>query len=91
MHETKKEVLQDCTGDFELNGLLIIGRTEHRTSIRFKNMDDFGSFINSIDVEYDSEDVNFTGCIYELNTPQFKVVQTSAYGQGTNYMQKNVE
>ena len=38
---------------------MIIGPTEHKTTIRFKNMDDFESYIKSIDVDYDSEDVNF--------------------------------
>ena len=31
----------DCTGEFELNGLMLIGPVEHKTNIRFKNMDDF--------------------------------------------------
>ena len=59
-------------------------------------MDDFESYINSIDVDYDREvdydrDVTFTGCVYKLNTPQFKVVKRSAYAKGTNYMQETVE
>ena len=91
LHEFKNEILQDYTGDFELNGLMVIGSIEHKTNIRFKNMDDFESYINAIDVDYDSEDVTFTGFIYKLNTPQFKVVKRSAYGKGTNYMQENVE
>ena len=41
MHEIKDEILQDYTGDFELNGKMIIGPVEHKTNIRFKNMDDF--------------------------------------------------
>ena len=51
-------------------------------------MDDFESDMNAIDVDYDSEDVTFTGCIYKLNTPQFNVVKQSTYGKGTNYMQE---
>ena len=54
-------------------------------------MNDFESYINAIDVDYDSEDVTFTGFVYKLNTPQFNVVKRSAYGKGTNYMQKLVE
>ena len=91
MHEIKIEVLQDYTGDFELNGLLIIGPIEHKTNIIFKNMDDLESYINAIDIDYDSEDVTFPGYIYKLNTPQFNVVERSAYGTGTNYMQEIVE
>ena len=91
LHEIKNEILQDYTGDFELNGKLIIGPVEHKTNIRFKNMDDFENYINAIDVDYDSEDVTFTGYVYKINTPHFKVVKRSAYGRGTNYMQEIVE
>ena len=91
LHEIKDEILQDYTGDFELNGEMIIGATKHKTNIRFKNMDDFENYINAIDVDYDSEDVTFTGYVYKLNTTHFKVVKRSAYGKGTNYMQEIVE
>ena len=90
-HEIKNEILQYYTGDFELNGKMIIAPIEHKTNIRFKNMDAFESYINAIDVDYDSEDVTYTGYVYKLNTPQFKFVKRSAYGKGTNYMQKTVE
>ena len=30
LHEIKNEILQDCTGDFELNGLMNIGPIEHK-------------------------------------------------------------
>ena len=46
LHEIKNEILLDCTGDFELNGLMFIGPTEHKTIIRYKNMDDFENYIN---------------------------------------------
>ena len=91
LHEIKNGILQDYTGDFELNGKMIIGPVEHKTNIRFKNMDDFEKYINAIDIDYDSEDVTFTGYVYKLNTPHFKVVKRSAYGRGTNYMQEIVE
>ena len=91
LHEIKDELLQDYTGDFELNGLMIVGAIEHKTNIRFKNMDDFERYINAIDVDYDSEDVIFTGYVYKLNTPHFKVIKRSAYGKGNNYMQEIVE
>ena len=87
----KMKFLQSYAGDFELNGLMVIGPIEHKTNIRFKNMDDFESYINAIDIDYDSEDVTFTGYIYKLITPQFNVVRRSAYGRGTNYMQEIVE
>ena len=40
-------------------------------------MDDFESFINAIDVNYDSEDVTFIGYVYKSNTPQFNIVNRS--------------
>ena len=91
LHEIKNEILHDYTGDFELNGKMIIGPVEHKTNIRFKNMDDFERYINAIDIDYDSEDVIFTGYDYKLDTPQFNVVKRSAFGKGTNYMQEVVE
>ena len=91
LHEIKNEISQDYTGDFVLNGLMIIGPFGHKTNISFKNMDDFESYINAIDIGYDSEDVTFTGYFYKLNTPQFHVVKRSAHVKGTNYMQKSVE
>ena len=91
LHEHKNEILQDYTGGFEQNGLMIIGPIEHKTKIIFEKMDDFESYINAIDVDYDSEDVTFTGYVYKLNTPQFNVVKGSAYCKGTNFMQENVE
>ena len=63
MHEIKNEILQDYTGDFELNRIMIIGPIEHKTNIRFESMDDFESYINAIDVDYDSKDVTFSGYV----------------------------
>ena len=91
LHEITNEILQDYKGDFELSGKIVIGLIEHKTNIRFKNMDDFERYINAIDVDYDSEDVTFTGYVYKLDTPQFKVIRRSDYGRGTNYMQEIVE
>ena len=51
LHEIKNEVLQDYTGDYELNGIKIIGTIEHKTNIRFKNMDDFESYIHAIYID----------------------------------------
>ena len=56
-------------GDFELHGPMIIGPIEHKTKIRFKNMDDFENYINAKFFDYDSEDVAFIGYVYKLNTP----------------------
>ena len=91
LHEIKNEILHDYTGDFDLIGKMIIGPVEHKTNIRFTNMDDFERYINAIDIDYDSEDVIFTGYVYKLDTPQFQVVKRSAYGKGTSHMQEIVE
>ena len=91
LHEIKNEFLQGYTGDFDLDGLMIVGPIEHKTNIRFKKMVDFETYLNAIDIDYDSDDVIFTGNIYKLNTPQYNVVRRSAYGRGTNYMQEIVE
>ena len=61
LHEIKDEILEDYTGDFDLIGKMIIAPVEHKTNIRFKNMDDFERYINTIDIDYDSADVIFTG------------------------------
>ena len=47
----------------------------------------FEKYINAIDVDYDSKDVTFTGYVYKLNTPEFKVPKGSAYAIGTNFLQ----
>ena len=91
LYEIKKEILENYSGDFELIGKMIIGPDEHKTNIRFKNTDDFERYINTIDIDYDSEDVIFSGYVYKLDTPQFKVVKRSAYGKCTNHMQEIVE
>ena len=91
LHEIKNEFSKDYTGDFELIGKMIIGPVEHKTNIRFKNMDDFESYMNAIDIDYVSDDVIFTGYVHKLNTRQFIVVKRSGYGKGTNYMQEIVE
>ena len=38
-------------------------------------MNDFERNMNAIDIDYDSEDVTFTGYVHKLNTPQFQVVK----------------
>ena len=73
LHEIENDFLEDYTGDFELIGSMLVGEIEQKTNIRFKNVDDFDSYINAIDYKgYDSEDVIFTGWLYKLNTPDFK-------------------
>ena len=92
LHEIKNEFLEDYTCDFELIGSLLVGEVEQKTNIRFKNNDDFESYIFAIDnSHYDSDDVVFTGWLYKLNTPDYKKVNRSQYGRGTHFKQDNVE
>ena len=71
---------------------MLVGEIEQKTNIRFKNVDDFESYINAIDNSgYDSEDVIFTGWLYKLNTSEFKKVNRSQYGRGTDFKQDIVE
>ena len=92
LHEIKIEVFEDYTGEFDLIGSMLVGEIEQKTNIRFKNVDDFESYINAIDNSgYDSEVVIFTGWLYKLNTLEFKKVNRSQYGRGTDFKQDIVE
>ena len=91
LHENESKTLLNYTSYFELNGLMDIGRFEHKTIIRFTKMDDFESYLNAIDVDSDSEDATFTRYVFKLNTPQFNVVKRSAYSKITKFMQEIVE
>ena len=66
-------------------GNLKIGDQIRQTHIRFRNMDDFDSYINSIDEGYDADDSIFNGYIYKINTPQFNKVNRSQYGNGCSF------
>ena len=63
-------------------GNLKIGDQIRQTQIRFRNMDDFEAYINSIGQDYDSDDSIFNGYIYKVDTPQFNKVNRSQYGNG---------
>ena len=65
LHETKNEILEEYTDDFELIGSMLIGQIEQKRNIRFKNIDDSEHYINAMDVDYDSENNIFIGCLYE--------------------------
>ena len=70
---------------------MVFGTVEHKTNDRFRKMDDFKCYINEKDVDFYSEDVSFTGHVYEMNTPQFKAVERSAYAKSAKYMKEIVE
>ena len=85
LHEIKQEILLDYTGEFEMVGNLKVGDQIRQTHIRFRNMDDFEAYINSIDQDYDSDDSIFNGYIYKINTPQFNKVNRSQYGNACSF------
>ena len=68
-----------------MDGDLKVGDQIRRTVFRFENMDNFEAYIISIDQDYDSEDDTFSGYIYNLDTPQFKEVNGSQYGNGCDF------
>ena len=73
-------------------GSILIGEIEQKTNVRFKNVDDFETYINAIDNGgYDSDDVIFTGWLYKLNTLEFKKVKRSQYGRRTDFKQDIVK
>ena len=47
---------------------MLFGPIEHKTNIRFKKKDDFEKFIYAKDLDYDSEDIIFTGLLYIKHT-----------------------
>ena len=69
LHETKQEILLDYIGTFEMVGSLKVGDQIRQTHVRFRNMDDFEAYINSIDEGYDAEDAIFNGYIYKIDIP----------------------
>ena len=92
LHEIKSEILQDYTGTFELTGSMLIGEIEQKTNTRFKNVEDFETYINAIDNGgYDSEVVIFRGWLYKVNTPEFKKVKRSQYASSTDFKQDIVQ
>ena len=62
-----------------MNGSTVIGPDEHKANNRFGNLDNFESYLNAMDNDYDSEDVIFTRYVHKTKTPQFKFVERSAH------------
>ena len=91
LHEIKNEILQDYDGTFEMVGTLLVGDQLRQTHIRFRNMIDFESYINSIDQDYDSDDSIFNGYIYKIDTPQFNKIKRSQYGNECDFKHEIIE
>ena len=70
---------------------LKVGDQIRQTHIRFRNMVDYDSYINSNDQDYDSDDAIFNGYIYELNTLQVNKINRSQYGNGSSFDKKIIK
>ena len=91
LNEIGNEILIDYTSEFEMVGKLSIGDQLRTTDIRFRKMDDFKSYINAIDKNYEYDDAIFKGYIYKTDTPQFKLVNRSQYGNGCDFKHEIIE
>ena len=91
IHEIKNEILQDYVGAFEMVGNSKGGDQIRQTHIRFRIMDDFEAYINTIDEGYDAEGAIFNGYIYKLDNPQFTKVNGSQYGNGCDFKYEIIE
>ena len=91
LHEIKNEILQDYDGTFEMVGNLKVGDQIRQSHVRFRNLNDFEAYINSIEEGYDSEDAIFNGYIYKIDTPHFNKVKRSQYGNGCDFKHEVIE
>ena len=91
LYEIKYEKLQDYDSTFEMVGTLLVGDHTKQTHIRFRKMIDFETYINKIDDGYDADDSIFNGYIYKIDTPQFKKVNRSHYGNGCDFKHEIIE
>ena len=85
LYEIKNEIILFYTGAFEMVSKLKVGDQIRQTNIRFRNMDDFEAYINSIDEGYDADDCIFNGYIYKIDTPIFNKLNRSQYGNGCSF------
>ena len=72
-------------------GTLLVGDQLRQTHIRFRKMIDFESYINKIDDGYDADDSIFNGFIYKIDTPIFKKVNRSQYGNACDFKHEIIE
>ena len=91
LHEIKNEKLEDYIGTFEMVGNLKVGDQIGQTHVRFRNMDDFEAYINSIDEAYDADDCILNSYIYKINTPILNNVKRSQYGNGCDFKHEIIE
>ena len=90
-HEIKNEILQDYDSTIEMVGTLIVGDQLRQTHIRFRNMIDFETYINSINESYDADDSIFNGYVSKINTPKFNKIKRSDFGNGCDFQHEIIE
>ena len=57
LHEIRDKVLKGYNGVFEIVGTMVVGGNFQKTHIRFRNIKDFETYINSLDENgYESDD-----------------------------------
>ena len=84
-------MLGDYVADFETVGRLKIADQTRETHIRFRKIDDYVSYIQAIDQDYESEDDFSNGYIYKILTPQFNLVNRKQYGNGCDFKHEITE
>ena len=72
-------------------GSLIIGDFTRNTHYTLGNIEYYETYNISIEQGYDSEDSVFNGHLYLLNTPEFKRVNRSQYGNGCDFTHEIME
>ena len=72
-------------------GKLSIGDQNREKHIRFRNIDDYESYIIAIDQDYEAEDAFLNGYIYKYFTPQFHLVNRNQYGDGCDFKHEIIE
>ena len=81
-----RDELMNGNCDFELVGNLTKNGIKEKTNLHFKNMNDFESYFEKIDLKNDGEDVVFEGHTFQLTQPDFKPIEWSNYGKGCNHL-----
>ena len=84
-------MLGDYIDEFEMTGTLIIGEHIRNTHIRFRNVSDFESYINSTDEGYDYKDTIFNGYNYITYTPVFNMNVRSRYRNACDFKHELIE
>ena len=72
-------------------GRLKVGGHIRDTRVTFRNINDYESYINKIDQDYESDDAVFNGYIYKTNTPQYNQVNRSQYGNGCDFKHEIID